>query len=484
MAPGSHQAGGHRFHTAMTAIGRRAHTTAHLSAAGERHWLRRLAAWAPPTFIALLLIMLLLQHPHNRLAIGIHLVVLGVVIAGSLTFSRFVFSRIAAQEAAIFRQNRDLAATHAVARILSESRDLEGVLPHILDSVLEATGADAGEIFLVEEGSGDLVMKVQRGPHPDAFREITRFKPGMGVPGFVAQTREPIVVRDLAREPRFLRRKLTEAGFRAFVSVPLKAKDQVVGVMSAAARDAARLGEAEVQLLVALGNQIGLAVENARVAGKLPALAVLEERQRIARELHDSLAQTLAYIQMKLASARRKLGDTSAPGAGPELESLEATARKAYAEIRQAIFGLRTMVSRDLGFVPTLTEYLAEVSRQTGLAIDLKVGDDRATRFSLNAEVQIIRIIQEALANVMKHAAATRVQVVFECGDGTTRLVVEDNGAGFDPAEPRGRQAFGLETMRERAELIGGRFAITSAPGAGARVEVRLPLESPEGGGT
>lgn len=451
--------------------------------ASERRWLQWLATWAPATFVAFLLIILLLEHPHDVRAVAIHLAVLGVVTAGSFAFSRFVFSRIAGQEAKIVQQNRDLVATHAVARSLSESRDLEGVLPHILDSVLEATGAEAGEIFLVEEGSGDLVMKVQRGPHREAFRQITRFKPGFGLPGIVAQSREPVVVRDLAREPRLLRPKLTEAGFQVFVSVPLKARDEVAGVMSVATREADRLSDTEVELLVALGNQIGLAVDNARYIEKLQALAVLEERQRIARELHDSLGQVLAYLQMKLAGARRRLLEGQASGVAPELGALEELTLGAYAEVRQAIFGLRTMVSRDLGFVPTLTEYLGEVSRQSGLAIDLKVGDDRATQFPLKSEVQIIRIIQEALANVMKHAAATRVKVAFELDGGAARMVVEDNGVGFDPAQPRVGPAFGLETMRERAELIGGSFAVRSAPGAGTTVEVRLPLEGPEGGG-
>lgn len=442
--------------------------------ATQRRRLRWLTMWAPAAFVSVLIIALILQHRHETLAV--HLAILGLVASGALTFSHFVFARIEAQEAEIFRQNRYLASMHATGRLLSESRDLQHVLAQVLTGVLEAIGVEAGEILLVEEASGDLVLTVQRGPYPEAFREVSRFKRGEGIPGLVAQASEPIVVRDLARDPRFLRRTLTEVGFRAFASVPLRFKDDVVGVMSVAARDAGRLGESEVHLLADLGNQIGLAIGNTRYVEKLPALAALEERHRIARELHDSLAQTLGALQMGLATIRGRLRRVPPPEVAKELKRLEEVARGAYVEVRQAIFGFRTMVSRDLDLVPTLTEYLAEVSRQTGLPIDLRVGDERATRLPLGVEVQVIRIIQEALANVVKHARATHVQVTFDVEGSATRITVQDDGAGFDPSAPRGRQAFGLETMRERAGTVGGTFVIASAPGSGTRVDVRLPL--------
>ena len=448
--------------------------TPDLKAARQRRRLRWFTVWAPAAFVSLLIIVLILQHRHETLAV--HVAILGLVVSGALAFSHFVFTRIQAQEAEIFRQNRYLTSMHATGRLLSESRDLHHALAQVLTGVLEAIGVEAGEILLIEEASGDLVLSVQRGSYPEAFREVSRFKWGQGIPGLVAQASEPIVVHDLAREPRFLRRALTQVGFRAFASVPLKSGDEVVGVMSVAARDAARLGDAEVRLLADLGNQIGLAVGNARYVEKLPALAALEERQRIARELHDSLAQTLGSLQMGLAAIRERLRRVPPPEAAKELKRLEGVARTAYAEVRQEIFGLRTMVSRELDLVPALTEYLTEINRQTGLQIDLRVLDQRATRLPLGFEVELIRIIQEALANVVKHARATRAQVTFDVEGGAARITVRDDGAGFDPEERRGRQAFGLETMRERAETVGGTFAITSARGSGTLVEVRLPL--------
>ena len=208
------------------------------------------------------------------------------------------------------------------------------------------------------------------------------------------------------------------------------------------------------------------------------AMAVITERQRIGRELHDSLAQTLGYLHLKLAELERRVTTGSAAQLEPELADLKRAARDAYEEARQAIFGLRSMVSRSLGLIPTLTEYLHDWSRQTGIDVDLKVGPDEAIKPPPVVEVQLIGIIQEAMTNVRKHAAATRVLVSIERDRETARVSIQDDGKGFDPQAGLGgtHGAFGIETMRERAEAIGGKLALASHLGEGTRVEVELPL--------
>lgn len=208
------------------------------------------------------------------------------------------------------------------------------------------------------------------------------------------------------------------------------------------------------------------------------AMAVLKERQRIGRELHDSLAQTLGYLHLKLADVERRMAAGSAAQLEPELADLKRAARDAYEEARQAIFGLRSMVSRSLGFVPTLTEYLHDWSRQTGIAVDLKVGADETIKPPPVVEVQLIGIIQEAMANIRKHAGARRVLVSIERDGETARVSIHDDGKGFDPRAVAGgaHGFFGIETMRERAEAVGGKLTLASQPGDGTRVEVELPL--------
>ena len=209
----------------------------------------------------------------------------------------------------------------------------------------------------------------------------------------------------------------------------------------------------------------------------LQTLATLKERERIAREMHDGLAQALGYIHMHLGALEAR---TSAEAQGEirgELREIKKVAGEAYEEIRQSIFGLRTMVSRGLGLIPTLTEYLHEFSRQNGITTHLQVGGDHAPRFSPDVEIQLVRIIQEALTNIRKHAGATRVVVRFDVEGDCCCVTVRDDGQGFEPGKipEEGCRQFGLQAMRERAQGIGANLEIEATPGRGTKVMVRLP---------
>ncbi|MBI3015403.1 MAG: histidine kinase, partial [Candidatus Tectomicrobia bacterium] len=142
------------------------------------------------------------------------------------------------------------------------------------------------------------------------------------------------------------------------------------------------------------------------------------------------------------------------------------------------IFGLRTIVSRSLGLIPTLTEYLHEFSAQTGIQVSLNVLDEKGTRLTPTAEVQLIRIIQESLTNVRKHARSSSAIIRFDYKDGKGRIFIEDNGGGFEPSV-HGKASslhFGLQTMKERAQAAGGKLEIQSDPASGTQIIVTLPV--------
>lgn len=212
------------------------------------------------------------------------------------------------------------------------------------------------------------------------------------------------------------------------------------------------------------------------------AMAVMRERQRIARDLHDSIAQTLGYLHLGLADVERRLATGPTAQLEAELADLKRVTREAYTEVRQAIFGLRGMVSRTLGMIPTLTEYLHDWSRQTGVTVDLKVSGPETVAFSPIVEVQLIGIVQEAMANIRKHAGARHVLVSVEREPELARVSIQDDGVGFDPLAVAALPSFGLETMRERAETVGGKVMLTSQRGQGTTVEVQLPLNAPQRG--
>jgi signal transduction histidine kinase len=206
--------------------------------------------------------------------------------------------------------------------------------------------------------------------------------------------------------------------------------------------------------------------------------AALEERERLAREMHDGLAQNLGFLNLKIARMHRMLSSEDRSRARDEIQALKETADALYNDVRQAIFGLRIMVSRQLGLLPTLTEYLHEFSRQTGIRVDLVKESEHREELPPETEIQLIRIIQEALTNVRKHARASRVSLAFRTAEEILEIVIEDDGCGISrsQASTKGKTSFGLQTMEERARGVGGSFEARDAFPMGTRVTVRLPL--------
>jgi nitrate/nitrite-specific signal transduction histidine kinase len=204
--------------------------------------------------------------------------------------------------------------------------------------------------------------------------------------------------------------------------------------------------------------------------------ATLQERERLAREMHDGFAQSLALLTLKLRTA------LMLPQVPPALASLlgemSEVTLQAYQDVRQSIFGLRTFVSRGLGFEAALAEYLHEFAEQNRMTIDLDMADGASCRLPRDAELQLVRIIQEALVNVRKHAAATKVRVGIRSDGDRVRVAIEDDGVGWETLRgPDGPLHFGLAMMRERAEGLGGGLELESAPGRGTRVLAWIPKE-------
>ena len=202
-----------------------------------------------------------------------------------------------------------------------------------------------------------------------------------------------------------------------------------------------------------------------------------EERERIAAEMHDTLGQVLAYLNLKTLTTSQALKSGKTEMAQHELKDMEKATTDACADVRESILSLRTTVTPELGLVATLAGFLVRYSEQTGLKVEFNTGGMEAIRFSLETEMQLLRIIQEALTNVRKHARATRAWVSVTETRSEICFTVGDDGQGFDPEsiqEGPGHR-YGLQIMRERAEKTGGQFAVGSSPGDGTRVVVRLP---------
>ena len=218
----------------------------------------------------------------------------------------------------------------------------------------------------------------------------------------------------------------------------------------------------------------------AQIMEQQRALAALQERELVARELHDGLGQVLAYVRVQAQAARDWLSQDQKDAADSTLARLVAVAQDAHTDVREYILGAKSAISAQPGFLPALQRYLQDFSRYYSLRTELIVPPDwNDDILEPTAEAQLLRIIQEALTNARKHAQARCVEVVIQCDTDRAQVIVQDDGVGFDPALLAGeeRQKYGLGFMRERAEGVNGSLEIHSALGQGARVVVDVPLK-------
>jgi two-component system NarL family sensor kinase len=269
----------------------------------------------------------------------------------------------------------------------------------------------------------------------------------------------------------------TTLGLRYHASLPLYFQDRQLGILNVAGPAGRRLRADELGLLGTIAYQVGLAVERARLAEAGARLARTEERTRIAREIHDTLAQGLTAIALHVESALHHL-DGSPERARERLERALAATRDSLEDARRSVLDLRTAPLAGRPLAEALAALGRAFTAETGVRVHVRA-DVRAP-LPLRVEAELYRIAQEALANVRRHAHAQDVTVDLHARAGTVRLTVRDDGQGFHP-RAAGDVRHGLVGMRERARLLGGRLRVDSRPGAGTTVRVSAPLPPEEG---
>lgn len=222
----------------------------------------------------------------------------------------------------------------------------------------------------------------------------------------------------------------------------------------------------------------------AKLIEQKQALATLQERERLARDLHDTLGQVLGYASMQIDAAAKLSREGRVAAAVTQLDRLGAMIREAHAEVREYIMNLRTTPALHRPFFTTVQQYLEGFTSNYDIQTDLTVGTSwNGTTFSLEMQTQIFRIVQEALTNARKHSQARHIQVKFETGDGRIFVIIQDDGHGFSPSdlETVFGQHFGLQFMQERADQLGGTLQIQSTPGKGTEVVLEVPCRERSG---
>jgi signal transduction histidine kinase len=380
----------------------------------------------------------------------------------------------------VAERTQELSLLLDVSRNVASTLELQPLLGLILDEVRAAAEYQGAGILTFEDEV--LVQVAQRGPALDDLDADLRLAiADADVIRDAVLGTEPLVIPDVwAESPpaRAYRQAVTEEWLRArpyirsWVGAPLRVRERPLGLLVITYGEANHFTDHHVRLLKAVAAQASVAIENARLMAGAREAAALEERQRLARELHDAVTQTLFSASL-IGDVLPTLWARDPERAEQALQDLRVLTRGALAEMRTLLFELRpnALIEVPLG---DLLRHLGDAT--TGHSrVPVTVTVKTAQIFPPDVQVALYRIAQEALNNVVKYAEATQVELRLSEGPGDSlELAVTDNGRGFDLAQTSGGH-FGLQTMRERARMIGANLTVTTAPGRGTGIVVTWP---------
>lgn len=376
-------------------------------------------------------------------------------------------------------RTRELRALNAIAAVISHADELRAVLQVALDETLAVMGLEAGGVYLLDEGRARLTLAAHKGLDATLVTVIDDLAAGEGFSGEAIARGVPVLAPNLTEDARLTRTAVLESGFHSLGAFPISAGGRVYGTLFVLAREIREFLPEDVELLTSIGHQIGVAIENARLLEQVQASAAEEERQRLARELHDAVTQTLFSASL-IAEVLPRLWEKDEALARLRLREMRELNRGALAEMRALLLELRPAVL-ETSPLPELLRQLVEATRgRAQLDIVLTVESvPPPGGLPVDVQIALYRIAQEALNNIVKHAEATKVEVHLAFGAAGVLLDVRDDGKGIDQDVLDGGRrldSFGLSIMRERAEKIGADLHIERGAERGTTVTVFAQL--------
>ncbi len=368
-----------------------------------------------------------------------------------------VSGEIAAAVAVAQARARELALLANMEKAQPTPTTIHETLQHILTWTLEASQAERGIIFLYEQETHHLYPAVWHGipaEDIDAWR-------GLAHQGIHQET--PVILS---------RRPISARETEHVALIPLRLRDQAVGALILATDQRDTYTKDHITFLSAIASQMALIIETSRLYERLEQQAILEERARLSRELHDGLAQSLAFARMKLWQIEQWLAQGNSARVNEEVRLVKQVIEEAYLDVRESIEGLRLPLDKKETFGEILQAYAERFTQRAGIPVHVHVEN---VDLPPGPQVQLLRVVQEALTNVRKHANASHVVITLQQENGHIRLSIEDDGTGFTADVERSPRQFGLQIMAERVETLGGHLSVQSQPGRGTRVEVLFP---------
>ena len=387
-----------------------------------------------------------------------------------------------------------LMALSRVSAAISGLHELDAILRIGLDNVLNIMNGTVGGIMLLDEPSQMLFYRVYHGLS-DKYAEEVRLKLGEGIAGKVAQTGRAVLLEDISSEPNAAWIDLVKLeGLRAFISVPLRAKDNVLGVMNVASHVPRRFTKEDMHLLHSIGDQLGTAIEQARLNERLRKarerlrklarqnlVAEEEERRRIARELHDETSQSLSGIALQLEALvemAAKSGNQDAEFIAG-LKKVQSLTVQVHKEVSRLISNLHPSVLDTLGLVAAVRQHAKNSLQPLNINVTMEVKGTEM-RFPPDVEAALFRVVQGSIGNIAEHSKAKNASILLVYQPDEFSLSISDDGQGFDVSkitdiEESGRGR-GLFSMRERIGFLGGTSGIESRIGAGTTVWAKIPI--------
>ncbi|MDE3090138.1 MAG: GAF domain-containing protein [Chloroflexota bacterium] len=390
-------------------------------------------------------------------------------------------SRALAQslETRVADRTRELAALYDVSAIATRAQDPETLFHDSLARAMTALGCPVGAILLVTEKKSPaeptrLQVAMHSGLPPDTPVNREMMPAADGLFATICAQRQPTLIPDVSTDPR-VPAAMHALGALAFLLAPLLVEEQVFGVIGLLRDSRQGFSIEEITLLATIAGQLSIGVQSQRVRQIAHQAALVAERQRLARDLHDSVTQSLYSVTLFAQAIRSSASAGNLSLTQQYVSRISEMAQQALKEMRWLLYELRPAVVEELGLVNALRRRLEMVERRAGVATEFVVEGMRELDAAL--ENTVYQIAQEALNNTLKHSAAAYITLRMSMNERDLRLEIKDDGKGFDPASAAQTAGLGLDSMRERAAQLGGALAIISKPGQGTHIQLIVPLE-------
>lgn len=381
--------------------------------------------------------------------------------------------RVRSKTATLEAQNHELALLFDSAAFLQRPQPLEALCEGFMQRISAYFKADGGSVRVLDPDRGNVHMVVHHGLSEELAASEHCLKVGDCLCGEAAE-KKITMVHDLRDMDRANQLRCHREGFVTVSIFQVRAHEQSLGFFNLHFRRPKSFSKHQEALLETLGQLLGIAIENLRLAAREREMAISEERNLVAQGLHDSIAQGLNFLNLQVQMLDASMQDGRYHEVSDIVPALRAGVQESYEDVRELLLNFRSRLMED-DLIGSLQTTIDKFQRQTGIATEFSADVDGAP-FPREQQLQLLFIVQEALSNIRKHALASRVEIRLEDRQ-DFRLTIRDNGVGFDAATllEKGESHVGLNIMRERAQRVDASFEVSSVPGQGTIVVLQLP---------